>query len=90
VVTDTISRSKVVMRLKQGEGVIEIRSPLFEYLRNPSSAPMRHYYASAYTRCLTLCQVDGLVEADESAAGCRLHFMVRGLGGAPRVDAGAA
>jgi hypothetical protein len=90
VVTDTISRSRVVVRLKQGEGVIEIRSPLFEYLRDPASAPMRLYYASAYTRCLTLCQVDGLVQADESAAGCHLHLTVRGLGGAPRPGTEAA
>jgi hypothetical protein len=90
VVTDTISRSKVVVRLKHGKGLIEIRSPLFEYLRDPSSAPMRLYYASAYTRCLTLCQVDGLVEADESAAGCHLNLTVRGLSGAPGAGSGAA
>ena len=41
--------------------------------------PMRRYYASAYTECLRLCGVDGLVDVDESAPGCRLRLVVRGM-----------
>ena len=78
LVSETISRSKTVVRVRQGRGTIEIRSPLFEYLREPAATPMRRYYASAYTECLKLCQVDGLVEVDTSAAGCRLSLTVRG------------
>ena len=78
LVGETISRSKIVVRLQQGRGTVEIRSPLFEYLREPSAMPMRLYYASAYTECLKLCQVDGLVEVDTSAAGCRLTVTVHG------------
>ena len=51
--------------MKGASGVIEIQSPLFEYLREPSAMPMRRFYASAYTECLRLCEVDGVVEADE-------------------------
>jgi hypothetical protein len=78
LVAETIGRSKIVVRLQQGRGTIEIRSALFEYLREPSSTPMRFYYASAYTECLKLCEVDGLVEVDASAAGCRLNVTLRG------------
>jgi len=78
LVRDTISRSRVAARLRNGHGVIEIQSPLFEYLREPSSLPMRRYYASAYTACLRLCDVDGVVDVDESAAGCRLTLAVHG------------
>ena len=79
LVLETISRSKVVLHLKDGQGSIEIKSPLFDYLREPSSTPMRRYYASAYTECLRLCGVDGLVDVDESAPGCRLRLVVRGM-----------
>jgi hypothetical protein len=78
LVAETTSGSKIAVRLQQGRGTIAIRSPLFEYLRDPSSTPMRLYYASAYTECLKLCEVDGLVEVDASAAGCRLNVTVRG------------
>ena len=57
-----------------------MRSPVFEYLREPSALPMRRYYAAAYTECLRLCDVDGVVEVDESASGCRLAVTVRGTG----------
>ena len=78
LVIETISRSKVAARVRDGHGAIEIRSPLFEYLREPSALPMRRYYASAYTECLRLCDVDGVVDVDESAAGCRLTLAVHG------------
>ncbi len=80
LVTHTISRSKVTLRMRHGEGVIDIRSPLFDYLRQPSSAPMRVFYASAYTECLKLCGVNGVVEVDEAHTGCRLKLTVRGPG----------
>jgi hypothetical protein len=79
LVTETISRSKVVVHLERGHGTIEVRSPLFEYLREGSAAPMRRYYAAAYTECLRLCGLDGAVEVDESAPGCRLMLAVRGV-----------
>lgn len=80
LVTHTISRSKVTLRMRHGEGVIDIRSPLFDYLRQPSSAPMRVFYASAYTECLKLCGVNGVVEVDEAHTGCRLKLTVHGPG----------
>lgn len=81
LVRGTISRSKVTVRLKRGEGVIEIRSPLFEYLREPAAVPMRVFYASAYTECLKLCDVNGVVEVGDEPTGCRLRL---------RLDAGGS
>jgi hypothetical protein len=72
VVVDTISRSKVAVHASSGQRTIVIRSPLFEYLREPSSSPMRGYYAAAYTECLRLCEVEGVVTVDGSARGCQL------------------
>lgn len=84
LVVDTISRSRVAARLRGGRGTIEIRSPLFEYLREPAAMPMRRYYAAAYTECLRLCDVDGVVDVDESAPGCRLTIAVQGAPPAAR------
>ena len=83
LVTHTIRGSKVTLRMRHGEGVIDIRSPLFDYLRQPSAAPMRVFYASAYTECLKLCGVNGVVEVDEAHTGCRLKLTVRGPGPDP-------
>jgi hypothetical protein len=84
LVMGTIGKSKVAVRLRGGQGVVEIRSPIFEYLREPSSLPMRRYYAAAYTQCLRLCDIDGVVDVDESAPGCRLTVVVRGARAVPR------
>jgi hypothetical protein len=80
LVRETISRSKVTVRLRQAEGTIEIRSPLFEYLREPAAMPMRVFYASAYTECLKLCGVNGVVEVRDLHGGCRLGLTLRGSG----------
>ncbi len=83
LVVDTIAQSRVKTRFANGRGTVEIRSPLFEYLREPSALPMRRYYAAAYERCLSHCGLRGTVEADEGAAGCRLMVAVDGAGPAP-------
>jgi hypothetical protein len=77
LVLDTISRSRVTVRRRDQQGTIDIRSPLFEYLRESSSMPMRRFYAAAYTQCLRLCNIDGVVEVDEAAPGCRLLLDLR-------------
>jgi hypothetical protein len=83
LVVDTISRSKVSSRLRNGQGLVEIRSPLFEYLREPSAQPMRLYYAAAYTRCLELCDLQGTVEVDAGQPGCKLKVAVEGVKAPP-------
>jgi len=74
LVQETINPSKVKARLGNGSAIVEIRSPLFDYLRDTSSVPMRRFYASAYSEVLRLCGIDGVAEADEDAPACRLSI----------------
>jgi hypothetical protein len=78
---ETISQSKVTWRLRRGRATVEIRSPIFQYLRHPSSEPMRRFYASAFRECLRLCDVDATVRVSESTESCTLEVEVLG----PRV-----
>lgn len=78
LVSETISPSKVKARLGSGSAIVEIRSPLFDYLRDSSSVPMRRFYASAYSEVLRLCGIDGVAEADEDAPACRLAITLNG------------
>ena len=87
LVNETISQSKVKTRMKNGEGVVEIRSPLFEYLREPSSAPMRRFYAAAYAEFFRFCEVEATINVD--AASAVLPVDHRGSG-QPRRRCGAA
>jgi hypothetical protein len=78
LVTETITPSKVKARMKNGSGIVEIQSPLFEYLREPSSLPMRRFYASAYSEMFRLAGINGVAEVDEGAPACRLAIRVQG------------
>jgi hypothetical protein len=64
--------------MKNGSGIVEIQSPLFEYLREPSSLPMRRFYASAYSEMFRLAGINGVAEVDEGAPACRLSISVQG------------
>jgi hypothetical protein len=81
LVRETISRSRVRARLRGSSAIVDIRSPLFDYLRETSSTPMRRFYAAAFGRFLRLCDVDGVVEVDPGTAGCRLRVKVVGTAG---------
>jgi len=78
LVTETIHQSKVRTRIRNGSGVIDIRSPIFDYLREPSSVPMRRFYAAAYGEFFRYCDVDAAVEIDPDAPCCRLTIAVQG------------
>lgn len=78
LVNETISPSKVKARIGSGICTVEIESPLFAYLRGPSSVPMRRYYAAAYGELLRLYGIDVLSEADEDAPVCRLAIAIQG------------
>jgi hypothetical protein len=78
LVTETVHPSKVKARIGYGSGVVEIQSPLFEYLREPSALPMRRFYASAYSELLRLSGIEGVAEVDEGAPACRLAITVQG------------
>ena len=78
LVNDTISQSRVKTRVRNGAGFVEIRSPLFEYLREPSSAPMRRFYAAAYAELFRVCEVEASIAVDQDAPCCRLTVIVQG------------
>jgi hypothetical protein len=78
LVNDSISPSKVTSRFRRGHAVVAIQSPVFEYLREPSLAPLRCFYRAAFLAYLHLCEVDAVVDVDGTAAGCRLLITVHG------------
>jgi hypothetical protein len=77
LVGETLSVSSVRTRFRRGQGTVEIDSPLFEYLRDPSPVPIRRYYAAAYAEVLRLSGLDASVTIAD-APGCRLVVEVRG------------
>jgi hypothetical protein len=78
LVNETIHESKVKTRIRHGTGIVEIRSPLFDYLREPSSLPMRRFYAAAYAEFFRCCDIDAAVEVEADAPCCRLTIAVTG------------
>lgn len=78
LVVETIGGSRVSTTLSGSTATVEVRSPLFDYLREPAAAPMRRYYAAAFAELLGRFDVDATVEADESGTGCRLIVTIAG------------
>ncbi|MEZ5284412.1 MAG: hypothetical protein R2712_06310 [Vicinamibacterales bacterium] len=74
---EAIGQSSVSWRLRRGRARVDIQSAIFEYLRQPSAAPMRRFYASAFRECLLQCDIEAHVTVEE-AAGCRLAVEVIG------------
>jgi len=75
---ETVGRSRVKWRLRTGHAQVEIRSPIFEYLRQSSAAPMRLFYAAAFRECLTHCDVEATVRVEEIPAACTLVVDILG------------
>ena len=50
LVIETISGSQVITAINGPNATIEVRSRLFDYLREPSATPMRRYYAAGERR----------------------------------------
>lgn len=78
LVVETISGSQVTTELDGPKGIIEVQSRLFEYLREPSAAPMRRYYAAAFAELLRRFDVNATVREDGSGKGCRLIVTIEG------------
>lgn len=75
---EAIGRSKVTWRVGRGRAQVDIRSPIFEYLRESAAVPMRDFYRAAFRECFALCDVEATVQVDESGTGCRLMVDVLG------------
>lgn len=82
VIMTTVRQSRVKSRLRRTTGSIEIRSALFDQLRDPATMPMRVFYAAALQRVFEHCGIhaDVTVKAD---AGIRwtLELVVHGSSG---------
>jgi hypothetical protein len=79
LVIATVRQSKVSTRFKGTTAVVDIRSALFEQLRDPASIPMRAFYASALDRLLAHCAVDAAVGVThDQPGGWGLAVTVRG------------
>jgi hypothetical protein len=75
---DTITPATVRTRHRRGEWTVEIRSPIFTYLRDQSAEPMRRYYVAAFERLLTLASVDAAVAVEADEVPCRLRVRMNG------------
>ena len=79
LVIATVRQSKVKTRFKGATAVVDIRSALFDQLREPASIPMRGFYASALDRLLAHCAVDAAVGVTlDQPGGWGLAVTVRG------------
>jgi hypothetical protein len=84
----TVRQSKVKMRFDGTTAGIDIKSALFDQLRDPATIPMRAFYASAIDRLLAHCAVDAQVTVTNDQPGAwRLSITVKGARPLEAVDA---
>jgi hypothetical protein len=79
LVLATVRQSKVRTRLNGVNGQVDIRSALFDQLRDPATIPMRAFYAAALSRLLAHCAVQADVGVNNTGPGAwSLIITVRG------------
>ena len=78
LVVETIGGSQVTTDIAGAMATIDVRSPLFEYLREPAATPMRRYYAAAFAELLRRFDVEASVQPDTAVEGCRLIITIAG------------
>jgi len=79
LVIATVRQSKVKTRIRGATAAVDIRSALFDQLRDPASIPMRAFYAAAVERLLAHCEVDAEVGITrQQPGGWALAVTVRG------------
>jgi hypothetical protein len=75
----TVRQSKVKVQFNGTTGTIDIKSALFDQLRDPATIPMRAFYASAIDRLLEHTGVDGDVSVTNDQPGAwSLAITIRG------------
>src|SRR5262245_26629767 len=62
LVKSTVRESRMKVRLRRTGGQVQIRSALFDHLRDPATRPMRVFYAAALERVFQLCRVQAEVK----------------------------
>jgi hypothetical protein len=84
----TVRESKVKTRIDGASAGIDIKSALFDQLRDPATIPMRRFYASAIARLLEQCGIDAEVGVTNQLQGdWSLAITVRGTRPAEELNA---
>jgi hypothetical protein len=84
----TVRQSKVTTRFDGTTAGIDIKSALFDQLRDPATIPMRAFYASAIARLLAHCAVDADVTVTNDQPGAwSLAITVKGARPLEAMDA---
>lgn len=79
LVKTTVRESRIKARLRRTKGQVEIRSALFDQLRDPATRPMRAFYAAALQRVFELCGVRAEVTVNTGDGNhWRLDVMIHG------------
>jgi len=88
LVLATVRESKVKTRINGATAGIDIKSALFDQLRDPATIPMRRFYASAIGRLLEQCGIDAEVGVTNQLQGdWSLVITVRGTRPSEALDA---
>ncbi len=79
LVKTTVRESQMTSRIRGQGGSVEIRSALFDQLRDPATRPMRVFYAAALQRLFEHCGIlaDVTVKADKGT-GWTLELVIHG------------
>lgn len=79
LVLATVRQSKVTIRIRGPQAVVDIKSALCDQLRDPATVPMRGFYAAALQRLFAHCGVDADVGlASGQPGGWSLAITVNG------------
>jgi len=62
LVRDTYQGSRAIAKLRKGTASIDLRASVFCSVREPVSAPLCEFYAAAFTKLLSLFDVDARTE----------------------------
>ena len=81
LVRDTYKDSRAMIRLRRGKGTFDVRRSIFCGVREPVRQPLCTYYASAVSRLLALCEIDGSAHTAQcrgtGATSCRVAVVVK-------------
>jgi hypothetical protein len=80
LVRDTYKDSRALVRLRRGEGTLDLRGSIFCSVREPVREPLCTYYAAAVTRLFALCEIEGTARTAQCRgagdSSCRVVVVV--------------
>jgi predicted hydrocarbon binding protein len=82
MIRGTHAGTRAIVRVRRGEGTVDVRGSLFCAIRDSSPEPLCGYYAAAISRFLELYSLPATVRLGECRAtgdrSCRLAVRLRG------------